>query len=335
MVTTRAAHDKTQPVVSVERLGVQVSTGRAIGAFLAKRQIEILQDVSFDIRPGEILGLAGESGSGKSTVASVLTGMMPVSSGEVSVRGTSIKGLSLSEWRPLRRAVQPIFQDPFDSLNPHLTVAQSVAQPLRSLRACAKEDIAVRVREALHHAELRPAEEYLNRLPNDLSGGQRQRVSIARALVLNPEIIIADEPVSMLDSSTAWEVAKLFRHLADELHVAILLISHDLALLASVCDRIGIMYLGRLVELGTAADVMRQPSHPYTRLLKQAIPSLDMSSERPRVVLSGPLPTPADRPSGCPFHPRCPMADRGQCETVTPVLHPGPHSSACHLTEVL
>jgi oligopeptide/dipeptide ABC transporter ATP-binding protein len=334
-VTTRAAHDMTEPVVAVERLGVRVSTGRAIGAFLAKRQVEILQDVSFEIRPGEILGLAGESGSGKSTVASVLTGMMPVSSGEVTVHGTSIKGLSHSGWRPLRRAVQPIFQDPFDSLNPHLTVAQTVAQPLRSLQACAKGDIAARVRDALHHAELRPAEEFLNRLPNDLSGGQRQRVSIARALVLNPEIIIADEPVSMLDSSTAWEIAKLFRRLADELQVAILLISHDLALLASVCDRIGIMYLGRLIELGTAADVMRRPSHPYTRLLKQAIPSLDISVERPRVALSGPLPTPADRPPGCAFHPRCPLADRGQCETVTPTMPPGPHSSACHLTGVL
>lgn len=320
--------------VEVEHLGVEVASGRGVGAYLAKRRVEILQDVSFEIGHGEILGLGGESGSGKSTVASVLTGMMPVSHGDVRIRGSSVKGLSQHRWRPLRKAVQPIFQDPFDSLNPHLTVLQAVAQPLRSLQACDPAEIEHQVVTSLQHAELRPAEDFLHRRPSDLSGGQLQRVSIARALVLEPQIVIADEPVSMLDSNTSWEIAKLFRKLADDLGVAILFISHDLSLLAGVCDRMGIMYLGRLVELGPSAQVLENPRHPYTKLLKAAIPSLDRHTQRPRVSLDGPLPTPAKRPDGCPFHPRCPKAHADHCATILPLLGEANHSCACHYPEV-
>ncbi|NED96381.1 ABC transporter ATP-binding protein [Phytoactinopolyspora alkaliphila] len=318
------------PAVSADDVNVEFGTARGLAALLAERRIRVLEDVSFAIQPGEILGLGGESGSGKSTVAGVLCGLVGVSAGQVRVGGQDVTHFSHREWRGVRTEIQLIFQDPFESLNPQFTVFASVAEPLVSLGLCAKDELVPRVIDALDKAELRPPSAYLNRRPTSLSGGERQRVAIARALVVNPSVLVADEPVSMLDPTTAVEITSLLRRLADDLGVAILLISHDLKLLGGVCDRVGIMYLGRLVETGSASDVLRHAKHPYTKLLVSAVPNVDPRLRRPRVVLKGALPSPAHRPSGCPFHPRCPIADGGGCATTVPELTGQAHRCACH-----
>lgn len=329
-----ASTTESVPAIDVEKVTVEYSTGRGLATLKSKSVVTIVQDVSFRVSAGVVFGLAGESGSGKTTLARALTGLTPVSSGSISIHGRPVHQFDEVEWRSVRSDVQLIFQDPFDSLNPRFTVSRSVAEPLLSQGVDDRDEVARRVRSSLVAAELDP-DFIARRWPHQLSGGERQRVAIARALVVDPIVIIADEPVSMLDISTRSEILALLRKAADDKGVAIILISHDLSVLQEVCAEIAIMYLGRLVERGTVANVFEQPRHHYTQALISAIPSVHQGQKRVRTVLPGEAPQPTDRPSGCPFHPRCPRTDDTECRTISPELGEDGHTYACwHPIEV-
>jgi oligopeptide/dipeptide ABC transporter ATP-binding protein len=320
--------DNRDAAAELDRVTVTASSARGLSALLSSNQITILDDVSLRIPVGTVVGLGGESGCGKSTVANVLTGLMQVAGGTVRIAGTDVTRHSDREWRTLRHTVQLIFQDPFSTLNPRFTVYQSVAEPLASLRLCARSERRERVEQALADAELEPSK-FIDRYPRQLSGGERQRVSIARALVAEPTLIVADEPVSMLDATAATEVTGLLRQLANQKNVSVLLISHDLKLLGAICDHVAVMYLGRVLEQGSPSDVLGAPRHPYTQLLVSAVPNVDPRIKRPRVRLDGAAPALAARPSGCPFHPRCPRADGADCDSLVPELDQDNHQVAC------
>lgn len=329
--TANAAGPENKPAVSIRRLSVEFSTGRGLAALGGKNRFTVLDRVTLEIGQGEIVGLAGESGSGKSTLANTLVGLAPAADGAVTIADSELVGLGTEGWRDVRRRVQLIYQDPFDSLNPRFSVFRTVAEPLLANARHGHDEVKHRVFDALRRAELDP-DLYAHRFPSQLSGGERQRVSIARALVVGPEVIVADEPVSMLDVTTGHQIVKLLRRLADDEGVSILLIGHDLGMLSQCCDRIGIMYLGCLAEVGPAARVLKSPRHPYTQALLAAIPAIDPTVERQRVHLSGEPPSPMNRPSGCPFHPRCPRAEQ-DCHDVDPVLEShgaGQHAACLH-----
>ena len=321
--------------IEVRDVTVVYSAARGLSTLLKKHQVQIIQDINLTIRPGTVFGVAGESGSGKTTLARALTGLAPVSQGSITIHGREVADLDQAEWRMVRSDVQLIFQDPYDSLNPRFTVFDSVAEPLRSQGTKDKPEVERRVRTALGDAELDP-DTFSYRMPSQLSGGERQRVAIARALVLDPNLIIADEPVSMLDVSTRGEILSLIRKAARDRGVAVLLVSHDLSVLERICDQIAVMYLGRIVEQGTVADVFGRPRHPYTQALISAIPSVDQTHKRTRTTLQGEPPQPAQRPAGCSFHPRCPRCDDSQCLTAPPLLEGTEHMYACwHPIEIV
>jgi len=330
-VTGRVVTTGAPTAVSIDNLAVHFATGRGLASLRSRQPVVAVEDVSLDLAAGEVFGLAGESGCGKSSLVSALVGLSDLNAGHVRINGVRIDpGADGDEWKGLRAHVQLIFQDPYQSLNPRFPVARAIAEPLLSQQHLPAEEVDARVRKAMDSAELRPVEKYADRLPHELSGGERQRVAIARALVLEPQILLADEPVSMLDQSTGREISQLLRRLADELGVAVLLVSHDLGLLSRVCDRIGVMYLGRIVETGATDVVLTQPTHPYTRALIDAIPSVDPTVRRRRVLLDGEPPSAASRPSGCAFHPRCQRALAGHCDTDVPHLTGDPsYSVAC------
>ena len=290
--------------------------------------VQIIQDITLTIHPGTVFGIAGESGSGKTTLARAFSGLAPVSKGSLTIHGREVADLDEADWRPVRSDVQLIFQDPFDSLNPRFCVFDSVAEPLLSQGVKDKPEVERRVRSALADAELDP-DTFSHLMPSQLSGGERQRVAIARALVLDPSVIIADEPVSMLDVSTRGGILSLLQRAARDRRAAVVLVSHDLSVLERVCDEIDIMYLGRLVERGTVAEVFGQPRHHYTKALISAIPSVDQTRKRTRTSLKGEPPQPSDRPAGCSFHPRCPRGDDAQCRTARPQLEGTDHMYAC------
>jgi oligopeptide/dipeptide ABC transporter ATP-binding protein len=323
---TAAAEPAALPriVVHVEGLRVELLGG-----------LPIVEDVSLDVRAGEILGLVGESGSGKTTTANLLLGLLPPSAGSVQLDGRELAGMRGRDLARLRRSVQMIFQDPYESLNPRMRVADIVAEPLRVHRVLrSEEEVRQRVREALAEAGMTPVEAYLHRLPFELSGGQRQRVAIAAALALRPRLLVADEPVSMLDVSIRADILNLLRALADEHDIAVVMITHDLSTVAAYADRIAVMYLGRIVEQGEARAVLSDPQHPYTRALRSVVPVPDPAARRVPQVLSGEMPDPSRIPSGCRFHPRCPLAfDRCRVED-PPLFAAGPnHAAACLLVE--
>ena len=297
--------------------------------------IKAVDGVSFEVAPGEVLAIVGESGSGKTTTANLLMGLLPPSSGSVRLEGRELSGLTRGELARMRRSVQMIFQDPYESLNPRMRVFDVVAEPLRVHRALGSErEVQARVREALAEAGMTPVDAYLHRLPFELSGGQRQRVAIAAALALRPRLLVADEPVSMLDVSIRADILNLLRVLADDHGIAVVMITHDLSTVAAYADRIAVMYLGRIVESGAAREVLADPQHPYTRALRSVVPVPDPSARRVPQVLAGEMPDPSRVPPGCRFHPRCPLAfDR--CRVEDPpsfVVGPG-HEAACLLAE--
>ncbi len=269
--------------------------------------VKALDGVSFEVGAAEILGLAGESGSGKSTLGEVITGLQNVTGGSVAYRGAALfsNGKFRSE---LRREVQMAFQDPYETLNPRFTIFQTIREPLRNFGIGTAENRYELAAEVLRQVELHPAEQFLDRYPHELSGGQRQRVAIARAIVSNPALLIADEPVSMLDVSIRAGVLNLFRRFREELGMSIVYISHDLATIRYICDRTAILYLGRLAELGPTEEVIERPRHPYTRLLTAAVPSPNPDLERKHVDARGEIPDPLNIPNGCRFHRRCPFA---------------------------
>ncbi len=286
----------------------------------ASRAVRALDGVDLDLAAGELLALVGESGSGKTTLLQLAAGLEAPSAGSIRFDGRELVGIDARERRRLRREIQVIFQDPYESLDPRSTVGEIVAEPLdvHGLRTDPAERAAA-VAAALSAVGLEPAEQFVDRRPSELSGGQRQRVAIASALVVEPRLLLADEPVSMLDVSVRAEVLNLLARLRRERGIAVLLVTHDLATAVAVADRIAVMYLGRIVETGAAKATLAEPAHPYTRALRDAHPVADPAHRHERQLLRGETPNAADLPSGCRFRPRCPEAI-ARCAEVDPEL---------------
>ena len=286
-----------------------------------QRWVHAVDGISFNVKRGEILALVGESGSGKTTTGHCVLGLVEPTGGRVLLEGEDVTVLAgRSRRAELRRRAQLIFQDPYESLNPRQTVFDAVAEPLEVHHLVSNQrEKNERVVATLEDAGLKPPEDYFHRFPQELSGGQRQRVVIASALVLNPSLLVADEPVSMLDVSIRAEILTLLLRLRDEHGITILYITHDLATAAYLADRVAVMYLGTIVEIGPARDVLGSPYHPYTRALMSVIPVPNPRRRRERLVLKGETPNPIDLPSGCRFHPRCPQA-KEECRRMVPVL---------------
>jgi peptide/nickel transport system ATP-binding protein len=280
-----------------------------------KKSARALDGVSLEWRPGEILGVVGESGCGKSTLARAMMGLQPTTEGQLHLSGGVVSGKS--EQRAMRKRVQMIFQDPYQSLNPRQRVSAIVTEPLK-VQSVPKAEHDERVRRAMGDVGLDP-DRYLDRYPHQLSGGQRQRVAIAAALVLEPEGLICDEPVSMLDASVRAQILNVLVALQKQRGLALVFITHDLSLAWSLCDRIAVMYLGRIVEEGRAVDVIERPRHPYTQALVTAVPVPTAGGGGRRELLEGELPDPTSIPTGCRFHPRCPRRF-GPCDSVDPQL---------------
>jgi peptide/nickel transport system ATP-binding protein len=274
--------------------------------------VHAVDDISFKIYKGEIFGLVGESGCGKTTTGRCLINLTEPTSGEVHFNGVNITAISEEhKMRKLRKKMQIIFQDPYESLNPRMGIFDIVAEPLRLQKVTkSHEELRKRVAGALEDLDLAPPEEFMYRFPHELSGGQRQRIAIARAFVLEPEFLVADEPVSMLDVSIRSEVLKLLLTLIDKSHSSFLYITHDVALARHMCDRLGVMYLGKIVEMGPTEDLILKPSHPYTEALIAAVPVPDPTSRRIEVTIKGEVPSAINPPPGCRFHTRCPYAKK-------------------------
>ncbi|KZN23167.1 peptide ABC transporter ATP-binding protein [Haladaptatus sp. R4] len=280
------------------------------------REVKAVRDVSFDIQQGETLGLVGESGSGKSTTARSLLRLIEPTAGTVTFDGTDITSLSERELKRFRKRMQIVFQDPASSLNRRKTVDQIIRQPMKIHGLYAGERTQ-QVRDLMEQVGLPPG--YSNRYPHEFSGGQRQRIGIARALAVEPDFLVCDEPVSALDVSIQAQILNLLTDLQDEYDLTILFIAHDLSVIRHVCDRVAVMYLGEIVEVSDTESLFRSPQHPYTKSLIRAIPEPDPTLAREREALSGEVPSPIDPPSGCSFHPRCPMATP-ECQSRDPSL---------------
>jgi len=287
-----------------------------------RKKVHAVNGVSFEIEEGQTLGLVGESGSGKTTTGRLILRLEEPTAGRIFFAGKEITSLGTEEMRRLRREMQIIFQDPLASLNPYMRIGEAVRHPLviHSIGENKRRQREM-VIEMLERVNLRPAEEFYNRFPRQISGGQRQRVVIARALITRPKFVVADEAVAMLDVSVRSQLLKLMMDLKHEFNLTYLFITHDLATTKYICDRIAVMYLGRIVEEGSFKDIYTDPKHPYTRALISAVPEPDpkVAKKKKKLIPAGEVPNPIDPPSGCPFHPRCPYA-KEVCKTAPPKL---------------
>jgi oligopeptide/dipeptide ABC transporter ATP-binding protein len=292
--------------------------------------VHAVEDVSLTVNAGETLGIVGESGCGKSTTARLMVRLLEPTGGKIIFDGHDISRMSQRQLRPLRQQMQIIFQDPYSSLNPRKSVGQIIAEPFAIHRT--RKDSKSRVQELLARVGLSP--EHFNRYPHEFSGGQRQRIGVARALALQPKLIVCDEPVSALDVSVQAQILNLLKDLQKEFGLTYVFISHDLSVIRQISDRIAVMYLGRVVETGDSEALYEHPRHPYTAALLSAVPRPDTSGEnaRKRIVLGGDVPSPVNPPAACVFHPRCPRFHPGRCDVELPVLRSfeGDHEAACH-----
>jgi oligopeptide transport system ATP-binding protein len=294
--------------------------------------VRAVDDVSFAVGPAETVGLVGESGCGKTTAGRSLLRLIEPTSGQVLFNGANLLALSPAEMRHHRRDLQIIFQDPYSSLNPRMTVGAIVSEGLTVHGIGTKVERIDRAKEALQRVGLDPG--YINRYPHEFSGGQRQRIGVARALVLNPKFIVCDEPVSALDVSVQSQVVNLLVELKETFGIAYLFISHDLSVVQYISDRVAVMYLGEIVETARSEDLYQKPLHPYTQALLSAVPVPDPDRKRTRIILQGDVPSPINPPPGCRFHPRCPVAIKGLCDSQVPrMIDYGGHKVACHVVE--
>ncbi|SEK28094.1 ABC transporter ATP-binding protein [Streptacidiphilus jiangxiensis] len=335
--------ERGEPILQVRDLEKHFPLTQGI---LIKKQIgavKAVDGVSFDLYQGETLGIVGESGCGKSTLAKVLMNLEPATGGQVLYKGEDISKVSGRALKAIRRNIQMVFQDPYTSLNPRMTVGDIIGEPFEIHPEVApKGDRRKAVQDLLDVVGLNP--EYINRYPHQFSGGQRQRIGIARGLALKPEVIICDEPVSALDVSVQAQVINLLEKLQDEFNLSYMFIAHDLSIVRHISDRVGVMYLGKMVEIGSDEEIYEHPTHPYTQALLSAVPVPNPEGRegRERILLSGDIPSPANPPSGCRFRTRCFKAQE-KCSVEEPLLAipqvfrgedtPAAHESACHFAE--
>jgi oligopeptide transport system ATP-binding protein len=307
------------PLLSVRDLHVHFAV-RGNGMWAPTRALKAVAGVGFDLQPGETLGIVGESGCGKSTLARALLNLVPAHSGSIVWNGREMRGAPPAAWQALRREVQMVFQDPLASLNPRMNIAQIVGEPLRTHEPqLPQAEVLARVRAMLERVGLAP--EHLYRYPHEFSGGQCQRIGIARALILKPKLVICDEPVSALDVSIQAQIINLLKDLQREMHLSLVFIAHDLAVVRHVSQRVLVMYLGRVMELAEKHALYETPRHPYTQALQSAVPIADPRLERAKQIklLQGEIPSPIDPPSGCVFRTRCPHAMAVCAEKVPPL----------------
>lgn len=319
---------KSEEILRVDHLKKHFKIG---GGFLGGKAITIyaVDDVSFAVRRGETFGLVGESGCGKTTLGQTIVRLYDPTDGHIHFNGTDISRLGPGQMRRHRRDIQMIFQDPSASLDPRMTVGTIIAEPLTIAGIGDRAERRERVQELLKVVGLNSY--FANRYPHEFSGGQRQRIGIARAIAVNPQLVVCDEPVSALDVSIQAQVLNLLRRLQEQLNLTYLFIAHNLAVVAHISDRVGVMYLGKLVEIGDARVVTERPKHPYTQALISAIPLPEPGRRRQRIILQGDVPSPANPPRGCRFHPRCPIA-QPNCSVDEPKLEEKErdHWVACH-----
>ena len=331
---TAAVQEPLPALLRVEKLKkyFEISSGMGGWGKRSKLWLKAVDDVSFTVGRGETLGLVGESGCGKTTTGRLILRLIEPSAGKVYLGDSAdLMGIAPRRWLPYRRRMQMIFQDPYSSLNPRMTIGATVAEAL-TIHGLAKGRRAQRVAELLDDCGL--ATDAARRYPHELSGGQRQRVGVARALAVEPELIIADEPVSALDVSIQAQIINLLEDLRARYGLSFLFIAHDLSVVGHISHRVAVMYLGKIVEIGQCRDVFTEPLHPYTQALLAAVPKMDPQSGRKRIILEGDVPSPVNPPPGCPFHPRCSKA-MPQCSKVVPQLkeYGSGHWASCLLYE--
>jgi len=317
-------------ILEVKNLTKEFKSSSRIGE--AKSLVKAVSGISFELKEGESLGLVGESGCGKSTTGRMIAKLLDPTDGQIFFNGQDISKFSEKQMKPIRGDIQMIFQDPFSALNPRQTVGSIIGMPFTVNKIVPKQGLKTKVQELLELVGLNP--EHYNRFPHEFSGGQRQRIGIARAIALNPKLIVCDEPVSALDVSIQAQILNLLNDLRKELNLSLVFIAHDLAVVRNFCDRVAVMYLGKLVEVSSADEIFNHAHHPYTKALLSAVPAVNpLNKKSERIHLSGDVPSPIDPPSGCRFRTRCWKAQEICATTPPQLLQVGKSSVACHFPE--